>query len=301
MAKREITGKIQTWGRKEVISPLGPIAKYQIKHTFILSLVPIACGSILLMLLSMFAKLNLYYLEASGLMVDANVRDAYFRQVESEMFAVIGFLGLQFLFTFVISYVVVRWANSPFLSAQKMIETAMERPDDLRPQSRWLSESVSFDRFTWLFALRVRSGGKPQEIEKVPGIGVNLPFFIKFIIAFTFLSIGTGYSVGIIFNNVFRRIVDLGVTLIPVNRVQLAQQYFSAQEEVLRDTVTLVTCISWIVFFFLGLNLARYMSTMIFVFSRAMQEDRFPVTLRTGDIYHDLARTLNNARSKFLK
>jgi hypothetical protein len=37
---------------------------------------------------------------------------------------------------------------------------------------------------------------------------------------------------------------------------------------------------------------------MIFVFSRSIQDDRFPITLRGNDCYRDLSALLNEARKK---
>lgn len=291
----DITGKFRN---RNVTAPLGPIARYNLRYSIILTLVPFFCGLLLMLLLTVFAKLNLFYLEASGMLVNEQVRDAYFAQVQIETMSVAGFLLLQMIMTAAVSIVVMRWASAPFTSAMRTVETAMNSPDKLRPSMRLLSESPGFDRVIWLFALRVKNGGDNQIKESPMRFMANLLFLGKFVIAYTILSIVTGRFMGITIGIVYEKIVALAIQLVKNTNMTAAGHYFAAQQDVLQDAITITTVVSIVVYLLIGLNVARYMSTMIWVFSRALEEDRFPVQLRTDDVYHGLAASLNRARER---
>lgn len=281
-----------------VTTPLGPIARYNLRYTILLTLVPLVCGLTLMLLLTVFAKLNLYYLEASGMLVNDEVRDAYFAQVQVETMGVAGFLALQMLMTAAVSIVVMRWASAPFTSALRTVETALAAPANLRPSMRMLSESPGFDRVIWLFALRVKNGGENQIKEGLARYTANLLFLAKFALCFGALSVVTGRFMEITLGHVYDKVVALAIQLVKNTNLGSAQHYFSAQQDVLQDASRITTGISLLVYLVMGLNIARYMSTMIFVFSRALEEDRFPIQLRTDDVYHGLAASLNKARER---
>lgn len=281
--------------RKIHLSNLSLVDKYHVQQTLLLSAVPVICGSLLLLLLFVFAKLNLFYFEANGLMLDEQVRGAYFKQVEFEIWGVVWYLILQVFVTCVASYVVMRWASAPFVNAVKTIRTAMATPDQLQPLSPWLSESAAFDNVVWGFALQVRTRKKTEE-NSVPMIrfGVNAFFLLKFYVTFITLSIITGYVMGIILSSVYERIVSMALQLI--RKADVMNHYFVAQQEILNDAVTLMTSLSLLVYFVCGWYISRYMTTMIVVFARGLKEERFPIKLRQSDVYHELADTINAAR-----
>ncbi|HEY8279361.1 MAG TPA: hypothetical protein VIH99_07050 [Bdellovibrionota bacterium] len=283
---------------RTIIAPLGPIARYHLRQIAMLVAVPLLCGTILLLLLSVFAKLNLYYLEANGLIVDEQVRDAYYSQVQSKTMSLTGFVLLQLVVTTIVSVIVMRWASAPFMNATRTMEMALSRPDQLQPTNRLLSESPYFDRVIWLFALRVKSGGQQQAGMPSNKLMASLFFLVKFWVSFGALSVVTGYFMGMIIGTVYERIIGLAIDLVRAKNLVTASHFFQAQQEVLRDATTITTLISLAVYFVIGIGISRYMSTMIFVFSRAVEEDRFPVQLRTDDVYHGLASTLNRARDK---
>ncbi len=287
----------KSFGKIEIFAPIGIIGRYHLKNTFLLSLVPLCCGMLLLLLLVTFAKLNVYFLESNGLILHEEVRDAYYKQVQLELAAGFWYLVLQLFVTAVVSFVIMRWATAPFRNAQKMIETAETHPDKLRPNPRWMSESPSFDRHIWLFALRVKGGGEnqiPNDESWQPGL--NLFFLVKFYLSFAVLSVATGYTMGILMGSVYDKIVQMALSLMP--NIKLISHYFLAQSEILADATALVTGVSLVVYFFFGLHISRYMATMIGVFSRALQADKFPIALRSNDVYHPLAQILNRARKK---
>ncbi len=291
----EITGKLRN---RNVTTPLGPIARYNLRYATMLTMVPFFCGLILMLLLTVFAKLNLYYLEASGMLINEEIRDAYFAQVQIETISVAGYLVLQMLMTAAVSIVVMRWASAPFTTALRTIETAVNSPDGLRPTMRMLSESPAFDRVIWLFALRVKNGGENQIKESPHRYMANILFLAKFLITYVILSLITGRFMGITIGIVYEKVVALAIQLVKVTNMKSASHYFSAQQDVLQDATTITTTVSVVVYLVIGLNIARYMSTMIWVFSRALEEDRFPIQLRTDDVYHSLAASLNRARER---
>ncbi len=280
---------------KVIFANLSDVQRYHLFYTFILSIVPLCCGLLLLMLISVFSNLNLYFLESNGLMLNEMVREAYFRQVESEMISVAGYLAFQVLVTSVVSFLVMRWATAPFSSAHKTVKTAMENPEGLRPSPRWLSESPAFDRIIWLFSLRVKSGGENQ-VKEMVRFGTNLPFFAKFLLTFGVLSVSTGYVLSIIMDSVYKRVIDLALQLVKTNST--VSHYFLAQQDILVDANTVMICLSMFIYFVIGFHISRYMATMLFVFSRAIYEDKFPITLRSVDLYTELAEILNKARNR---
>jgi len=144
--EKTIEAPPKSFSRRNLTTPIGPVGIYHLHYTLILSSVPFLCGLMMLLLISVFAKLNLYYLEANGLIVDEQVRDAYYSQVQTETMSVAGFLLLQIVVTALVSIIVMRWASAPFANAVRTVEQALEQPDLLRPRSRLLSESPFFDR-----------------------------------------------------------------------------------------------------------------------------------------------------------
>jgi hypothetical protein len=282
--------------KNHVLFPaLSSTTYYQIRQVLLLVSIPVFCGLVTTLLFSVFTQLNLYFLEANGLFLDEQVRGAYFTQVEIETLGVIGYVGLQILVTVVVSFLVMRWASAPFTNARKMIDLALADPQKLRPASRLLSESPAFDRLVWQFCLKVRSGGD-LNLPKPRTLVTNYPFLAKFMITFAVLSVSTSYVMSILMDTVYRRTVDLGLQLVrPTRNVG---HYFLAQQEMLQSANTFTLCLSLALYFLLGLYISRYMATMIFVFSRAMHEDQFPLTLRAGDIYGELADSMNKGREK---
>jgi hypothetical protein len=279
--------------------PLGRLSKYQIKFSLLLSMIPLLAGGALLLLLSAFSKLNLFFIEAHGVILGEQVREAYFQQVELEILSAAWLFLAQVGVTLVVSYVIMRWATAPFTAAEKMVETAMHRPKSLRPPPRWLSVSPRFDRYIWLFCLRVRSGGPNQIAGQEPFPGLNIFFLVKFCLAFAALTLVVGYAMGMILGSVHGKIVSIALQL--VSRATVMGHYFMAQEEVLRDATYVLTSISLVLYLIIGLQLARYMANMIQVFSQALLRDEFPITLRSNDIYQGLASTLHQARQRIPK
>ena len=278
----------------EIVAPLSPMKKYNLRHVLYLAAIPIICAAAFVALLSIFSKLNLYYLQSNGLIVDDQIRTAYFHQVEMRIWEVLWYFLAQVLVTIIVGAVCMKWANAPFVSAEKMVLKTISDPDSLKPGAKMLSESLVFDRFVWQHCLRIRSGG-PNTLQdlKLPNLGVNYLFLGKFYLVFGALSLLTGSVMGIIINTVFDKIVNLAINL--VQNANVMTHYFVAQQEILKDAAFAMTILSLLFFFVIGLQISNYMSKMIFVFCRTMKEDRFPVQLRNGDIYDGFADALNKS------
>lgn len=277
----------------ELVRKLTAADRYQIKYILLLVSIPLFCSTLLLLLFTVFAELNLYFLEANGLILDEQVREGYFQQLGIEIFSVIGYLGLQLLATLVAAVVAMRWAAAPFSAALKTVNSAIEKEGPIRAHTRWLSESPYFERVIGQFAKNVRQG-KKGTIGKPQAFATNYPFLVKFAITFGILSLSTGYVMSIIMDSVYLRIVNLALYTVKAN--QFVGHYFLAQQNILQKANTFTVGLSLLLYFLVGLQISRYMGTMIFVFSRAIHEDRFPITLRSTDIYPELASTLNEAR-----
>jgi len=279
----------------EIIAPLSKIQKYHIRYSIFLGSVPLICGSILLLLLWVFTKLNLFYLESRGMVLDPQIREAYFSQVQMETFAVIGYLVLQVAVSLVASFLVMRWATAPFATSERQVKVAMSTPDKLKPEVNWMSESPAFDRIVWQFCLRIKAGGE-NTVKDLPYFGLNYPFLIKYFLTYGALSVSTGYVLSIIMDTIYRRTVELGLQL--VRTKEIGQHYFLAQQDILKDATYFAMILSICIYLWIGVLISKQMSNMLFVFSRAIKDDRFPIYLRMGDLYTGLAETLNEARTK---
>ena len=116
--------------------------------------------------------------------------------------------------------------------------------------------------------------------------------------AFVTLSVLTGYSMGIVISSVYDRITALAFTLVKNSSLIASQHFFAAEQDILYDATMITMFTSLVIYLVIGLQISRYMTSMIFVFSRAIEEDRFPVQLRLTDVYHGLATVLNRARDR---
>ena len=290
-----MNAKLKNLKSTVIFAPLSKVQRYHIRQSIFLASVPLICGTLLLFLLWIFTKLNLFFLESSGMAFDEQIREAYFKQVEIETYGVVGYLLLQVSVSLVASFLVMRWATAPFSSAQLMVEKAMKNPGDLKPSAQWLSESPGFDRVIWAFCLRVKSGGENQ-VKSLPQFGLNIPFLIKFVLTYGTLSVSTGYVLSIIMDSVYKRVVDLALQL--VKSKGISGHYFIAQQEILQDANNITIVMAMLIYIYMGFQISRHMSSMLFVFSRSIKEDRFPIYLRSGDLYTGLADTLNEARRK---
>ena len=277
---------------------LSPVQKYKFTYSMLLASVPLICITILTLLIIVFAKLNLYYLETKGLIVNPIIRDAYYGQVLMEVGSVSWYFLLLIVVTFSLSWLVMGWATSPFVNAQKLLLTALHEPEKLKNNSQWLSESVSFDKIFWSFAEQIKYKKFEESSDQAEYSAKNafstLPFLGKYIAIFSLLSIMTGYIMGIFFSTIYSKVVSISMQFSNALNV-IHGHYFLAQEEVLSDAVTLMIVLSFVSYLLIGRAIGNYMSTMIYVFCRSVKERNFPLILRQRDIYHPLAEVLNTA------
>jgi hypothetical protein len=279
-----------------VIFPaLSKVRKYQLNCALMLTSVPLFCTLTLTALLFFFAQLNLYYLENAGLIVSEQIRQAYYHQVEQEMIGVSWYVGVLVSLTFLASLVIMNWAVSPFINAERILRKSLDHPKAKRNETDWLSESPAFHHVVW--GLSQRLADKTYAYDKIdePTYKYNYRFMIKFVLSFYAVSLITGYILEIVLNTVYLKIVNLAISLVSLND---RSYYFIAQEELLRTGGYLMIVLSCIVYLLMGTGVTRYMSNMIFVFTRAVKEHHFPLKLRDSDIYHDLARTISDVAEK---
>jgi hypothetical protein len=271
-------------------SKANKVKAYQLKVSLLLSCVPIICCLLLTGLVFFFAQQNLYFLETGGLIVNDQIRQAYHDQIQLELADVVWYVFALVCLTFGTSYFLIGWAVSPFVNAERLLRAQIREPNRALRETDWLSESPSFHRVIWGLAQTVRDRNHPFDQIPVARYSFNYLYFVKFVISFFFISGATGYVLGIIFDTVYLKIVNLAISLVRMNN---RGYYFLAQEELLRHGVNFTVAISCLVYGIIGLYVTRYMSNMIFVFTRAVREHHFPLRLRHSDIYHDLADAIS--------
>ena len=281
---------------KQITAPLSAVTKYQLLRSLLLAAVPFICGLLVFSLLYVFTVLNLFYLEANGLFVDDQIRDAYNMQMEGELID-LGWLFLaQVLVTWTVGFVTLRWATSPFTKAARMLTRTMNE-EKVVPENDILSESMRFDHYIWQFVLRLRTGSpNTLQNDKLSASFLNYTFLAKFLVCFSILSFLLGEVTSVFVSSVYQRIVTMALLLLqnPKN----IGHYFLAQQEVMLNVAKIIGIISFLLYLIIGIRISHRMSTMIYVFSQSIKNDAFPIFLREGDIYHKLAEILNIAHEK---
>lgn len=274
-----------------VIFPeLSRVRHYQLKCALLLTSVPLFCTAVLASLIFCFSQLNLYYLENGGLLVSEVIRQAYHDRIQTELLDVAWLLGLLFVFTFSASIFLMGWAVSPFINAERVLLSALT--DTQRPQREtdWLSESPAFHKVIWGLAQRLRDKKYPFDQIEEAKYKFNYRFFFKFALSYYLLSLATSYVLGVVLNTVYMKIVNIAISSVTMKQ---KGYYFLAQEELLRKGVTLMAVVSCLVYAVVGYYVTRYMSNMLFVFTRAVREHHFPLKLRDSDVYHGLANAIS--------
>lgn len=272
------------------IPKLGLIRTYQVQCSLILTVVPLICSLLLLALLYCFSQINLYFLENNGMIISSEIRQAYLDQVSLELYDVSYYLLFLFFVTFVVSYVSMMWAVSPFVNAEKSLRLALANNGKVKVEKGWMSECPELMHTVQKLIMRLRDPLMPFPKESDPSYSFNFRFFLKFMVVFLFVSVATGYIMGIALGTVYLKIVNLAITLVGMNR---RGHYFIAQEELLLTGVKTMTVVSGLIFMLLGVMITRYLSNMSFVFVRAIRLHHFPLKLRHSDIYHGLADAIS--------
>lgn len=278
-----------------VLFNVGRVKMYQLRCTVLLTCVPLFCSISLSAILFFFAQQNLYFLENAGLIINDAIRQAYQDQIILELFDVIWMLLALFVFTFILSYMLVGWAVSPFVNAERVLKGALADPTKTLTENDWLSESPSFHKVIWGLTQKLRDPNHQFDNIEEPKYRFSFRFFAKFALSFYAISVATGFTLGVILNTVYLKIVNLAISLVKMNQ---KGHYFLAQEELLRVGTMLMVVLSCLVYVVIGYYLTRYMSNMLFVFTRAIKEHHFPLKLRDSDIYHDLADAISGVAEK---
>lgn len=276
----------------EIFPKLSVIEVYKIKCSLLLTSVPLFCSALLTGLLFFIVQLNIYYLENSGLIINDEIRQAYHDLVKMEILDVGWYMAALIFVTFVAAYLLMQWAVSPFVNAEKLLRHSLKNPTSELQETDWLSESPSFHRVVWGLAQYVKDKKHPFDKIPSPRYHFSWSFFLKFVLTFFAISLGTSYVAGIILNTAYMKIINLAINLVRMNQ---KGYYFLAQEQVLRIGVSTMLVVSCLVYAIIGYYIARYMSNMLFVFTRAIKEHHFPLRLRHSDVYHSLADAISDS------
>lgn len=108
-----------------------------------------------------------------------------------------------------------------------------------------------------------------------------------------------GQVTGIFIVTIYEKIVSLALQLVP--STQGTTHFYLAQQEMLLDAVNVAIVISILAYMVIGTHISRYMSNMIYVFTRSIREQKMPMYLRKPEIYHSLADTINEGSKLFKK
>ena len=287
---------VERWQKIILFPALDTVQKYKLKFAFYLSVVPLFASLVLFALVLVFAKLNLYYLEGSGVIIDSQVRTAYYDQVISEITPLVGYFGILLLLTFAISWIVMSWANHPFVGAQRALGTLLNEKKRIELDQNWQTESLDFEQTVQAYIDSVASKQKPSKLdEPVVRYSLNYKFLFKFVAVYIPVCLLSSLSLRIIVESVYGKIVSLALNLLHGRTIQ--SHYILAQQEVIDDAQNIVLIVTVLAYTLIGRHLSHHIATMIFVFTRAMREGKFPIRLRPTDIYHRLADVLNQLHS----
>jgi hypothetical protein len=228
--------------------------------------------------------------------IDIQVRTAYYDRVISEIMPLLGYFGILLLLTFAISWIVMSWANHPFVSAEKALNALLNEKKRVELDQGWQAESLDFEQTVQAYIDAVDLKQKPAKLdEPVVRYSLSYKFLFKFAAVFIPMSLLSSLSLRIIVESVYGRIVSLALNLLHGRTIQ--SHYILAQQEVIEDALTAVLLLTIFSYALIGRNISHHISTMIFVFTRAMREGKFPIRLRPADIYHRLADVLNKLHS----
>ncbi len=276
------------WWRK-----IDELEAYHLRWAIYISSVPLISSLILVLLMFVFAKLNLFLLESTGMVIDERLRSAYYDMIAMEISDDLLLIALLISFTFAAGWVAVRWATSPFRDAEKLIWTSLHEPAALRAPRKWLSESPEFEALLWSYAQRLSGKQHSLWTGRIPVVTFNPLFSLKFLAVFGPLSVVTGFFLGNVLTSAYTKVISMAVSL--TRDPGAVQHYFISQQEILVDATVIVSSFAFLAYLLMGMSISRYMATMIFVFGRGVVETRFPLKLRGTDIYNSLANTLNEA------
>lgn len=273
------------------------IFRYKFATALWLAAVPIATIAVASLILFTFAKLNLYYIESLGVLINAQIREAYYDQLVNEISGVVPHLALLVAAAFVVGFIVMNWATSPFVRARIYIERTILSPrSERRLRDLTVSEDPVFEQTVRDFCTQVASGSKVEATVNVVNRPHNLRFVVKYLLTFVTVSLLAGLSLSSVFFVAYDKIITISLQLVPGKK--LTGHYFNAQQDILANAINASVVVALLAYLWIGWKVHRYMALNLFIFSKAITERRFPVALRKRDIYYALAETINKAYAK---
>lgn len=280
-----------------IFRELSPVESFKLRFAFLISIIPVVSALIPFSLILVFSKLNLYYLEGNGVLIDPQVRTAYYDQVITEVLPLLGYFGVLLLLSVPIGWIVMNWVTYPFVVAENSLKKVLESGERVSVNSSWQTESADFDETVQAYITSVVGKENPKKLqEPVIRYSLNYKFLFKFVAVFLPLSLISSLALRILIESVYGKIVSLALNLLHGRTIQ--SHYILAQQEVLEDAQRIMFIVSLLAYALFGRFLSHHISTMIYVFTRAMRESKFPIRLRPTDIYHQLAETLNSLHAK---
>lgn len=284
-----------TWFQTKVRLPL--VFVYKMRAASAIAFVPFFTAVFLLCLVFIFLRLNLYHLEALGLVINDQIRGAYFDLIFREVIAELPKVGIFIAAIFCLGFIVVNWAVSPFVRAERLIRNRClsGKYREFRYDVHF-SENKTFDTLVNDFVMQVEDGLPLEADNRVIRRRLQWRFLFEYIVVFGLVSAISGAVFSSIFLTVYERVVSLGLQLVMVRN--LRGHYFNAQQELLTDVLNFSITFSFLAYVWIGLAIRRHLSINLFVFSRVIAERRFPIPMHSRQTYYGLADALNRA---FLK
>lgn len=280
-----------------VFAKLTRVRRYKLKTALWLAAVPVAITALVFGILMIFIKVNIYHIESLGGLINEDVRGGYYDQIIGHLDEILPQIGLLFVSVFIVAYMVMRWAASPFERARIYIErTILSQRAERASYDFSVSEDPVFEQLVRDFCEQIQTGSSVQARVSVESRPLNLRFLFKYIVTFGVVSVLVGLSLTSIFLLAYDKIVSISLQLIPGK--SLSGHYFTAQQEILGDALNASIFFGLLVYAWIGWKIHKYMRLNLFVFSKAISERRFPVALKRREIYYALAEALNRAYAK---
>lgn len=273
------------------------IFAYKLRLAFSIALVPVITSVMVAALLFIFLKLNLFHMEALGLVINEQVRGAYYDQIIRELSAELPTLTILVTAIFLLGFIVITWAVSPFVRAERLIRrTCLSSTHKEFRYDVHFSEDANFDALIRDFIQEVESGLPVEPTGIIVRRRTQWRFVIEYFLVFGVISALSGAVFSAVFLSVYERVVSLSLQLVMVRN--LKGHYFNAQQDVLTDILNFTVTFSFVAYLWIGRVVHRHISINLYVFSRVIAEARFPIPLRSGQTFYGLADALNRAYQK---
>ena len=270
------------------------VSRYKWRMACVFSLVPFIANLFVFILVMVFTKLNLYHIEAQGALVNEQVREAYYSQVFGELLAQAPNVGLLGLAVFIVGYITMNWATSPFVRARKYVDhKVLKAKMKKRKLSLSVAEDPVFEQLVGEYCEQILTGVSIQANLREVTRPWILRFLAKITITFSMVSFLSGISLGSLVFMIHEKIVTLSLQLIHGRKI--SGHFFNAQEEILQDSIQFTVFIVFFANFLIGRSVYRFMHINLYAFSKAIAEDRFPIAIRSNEVYYTLAESLNRA------